>query len=641
MKYQSIRCLSMALLITIFPLMVGAADKEKAVRMQPWSLEDVQAALSASPSYHPFPTSNERDFWQQVIQDPRLRESLQGTLEQARSLAKEPLPPLPASLYLDFQRTGNRTRYQSPQGARTRFLSAFALAECLENQGEFLDPLMDTLWAFCEESDWCMPAHTPGLVDLDKMPIDLRASAIASQIALVNYELGDRLLPAVRKRIREEMDRRIFNPYLQRDDFWWLTGTNNWNAVCNGNVVCAALLMVEDRERLARIVTKAQNAMIHFLDGFGEDGGTGEGLGYWNYGFGNYVQAADQLHLYTEGKLDLFAPPLIRKIAAFPLQTELSPNHYPSFSDGGENNRFSTGLLCMLADRLQEPALRRFALSHRPDAFSTGSLESLFETLPALALTAEKKPFVPESYVFLNGIGWMISHVNPSEPNGLVLAALAGSNNESHNHNDVGNFIIHFQGESILTDIGAPEYDRDFFSSKRYEYLSARSLGHSVPMVNHCEQRAGQGTEALQVKSTHSRSEDTLRAEISLAYPPEAQLESLVRTIRLKRSGRDGWVEIQDAFRLKQEGLPIESAFITFGEVEIQPGGKVRVKANNADVEIQYDAKQLDAEVQEFDSHEAHLHVADRYPTVRRIVLKSKDSSRAQEIRVKIVPLKK
>ena len=64
----------------------------------------------------------------------------------------------------------------------------------------------------------------------------------------------------------------------------------------------------------------------------------------------------------------------------------------------------------------------------------------------------------------------------------VVLIAKAGHNDENHNQNDVGSFILHVNGESLLTDPGPGLYTRDYFRAARYEnvFCSGEIDAHAV-----------------------------------------------------------------------------------------------------------------------------------------------------------------
>lgn len=112
--------------------------------------------------------------------------------------------------------------------------------------------------------------------------------------------LGDELRAGLRERIREETLHNVVAPYEVRDDYWWLDPpTNNWNAVCNAGAVGTALYVEDDPERLARLVQKGVRSVEHYLAGFDEDGGTVEGVGFWNFGFDHYPLLSDLIESFT------------------------------------------------------------------------------------------------------------------------------------------------------------------------------------------------------------------------------------------------------------------------------------------------------------------------------------------------------
>jgi hypothetical protein len=139
---------------------------------------------------------------------------------------------------------------------------------------------------------------------------------------------------------------------------------------------------------------------------------------------------------------------------------------------------------------------------------------------------------------------------------GELIAALTGGNNdERHNHNDLGHFVVALAGEFIIPDFGAPSpYPGDFFGPRRYTYLAASSRGHCCPVVNGCEQRAGPDASG----SVHSWQPDQsphLELDLTTAYPPEAGLQSWIRRLEATSQG----VAIVDRF-LARPGSEIELA---------------------------------------------------------------------------------
>ena len=66
---------------------------------------------------------------------------------------------LPATLFLEYKRIGNRSNYEGVNGIRRNKLRNLVVAECAEGKGRFLDEIVNGLWATCEETFWGYPAH--------------------------------------------------------------------------------------------------------------------------------------------------------------------------------------------------------------------------------------------------------------------------------------------------------------------------------------------------------------------------------------------------------------------------------------------------------------------------------------------------
>ena len=140
-------------------------------------------------------------------------------------------PALPATLFLEFAREGNRSRFQASYFRRRNLLCDLVLAECVEGQGQFLDGIANGVWAICEESFWGVPAHIWvqrddfGLPDTTDPVVDLFVAETASLLAWTDYLLGptlDDVSPLIRPRIAREIDLRMLTPCLERDDFQWI-----------------------------------------------------------------------------------------------------------------------------------------------------------------------------------------------------------------------------------------------------------------------------------------------------------------------------------------------------------------------------------------------------------------------------------
>ena len=125
--------------------------------------------------------------------------------EIAEKYVDSPLPDQPDDLFLDFSRTGNRTRWQNVAGQRRGRLAPLVFAECVENQGRFLPAIEALIQALCAEKTWVMPAHDSRLTNFrgEAVDIDLASSALGWNLATTDWLLGDKLTPATRQLLRE------------------------------------------------------------------------------------------------------------------------------------------------------------------------------------------------------------------------------------------------------------------------------------------------------------------------------------------------------------------------------------------------------------------------------------------------------
>jgi hypothetical protein len=605
-----------------------------------YNIIDIEKILSEENPPPPFPPARDRTAWEKVRHDLGA-ETVAQYIANAENASEMPIPTLPATLYLEFITIGERTGYENPVSIRRAMLSTLTLAECLEYQGRFLEPLLNLVWAICEESSWAYPAHQYDLTDVEKPYIDLFATMTGRQLAEFDLLLGAEMDELVGKRIRYEVNHRLFKPFMTpHRQWWWMYNTldkrtNNWNAVCNGNIVSAAILLEQDNTRLAEIIARAARSLDDYLDTFDADGGSTEGPGYWSYGFGNYVLMAHLVEQRTSGRLDFLGSEQIRKISQFPARTILSHNLFVSFSDCDLHVSLRAPLLAFLAKRLDLPELMALAQQqpHEPSAPSVEEilpwgLRNLFWTL---ATTSE--PFIPTKQDWYEEMMWMVARYEPENPDALVLAVKGGHNQEMHNQNDVGSIIVHVNGESVIADIGRGRYTRAYFSDSRYEHFVCQSIGHSTPVPNGQQQGAGREYAAVLLDQRTNDTLDLMSIELKGAYPPEADLESLKRTVILYRDNPDGWVELIDRVTFATHAGNLDSVLTTLGDVVIA-SDHVILKGEQGTLRVEYDADSVGVRVQKMKD----VDLAEGLADVNRVIFTLAEATQTGEIRLNIYP---
>ncbi|MBI5282006.1 MAG: heparinase II/III family protein [Candidatus Solibacter usitatus] len=604
---------------------------QKRLLAQARTAEDVGRALVAREQWTPYPRSADRAAWEGLAAGTRTALVRAGEARLGQSW-----PSLPASVFLDFQRNGNRTRWEDLHFGRRNRLRGAVLAECVENKGRFLDEILDGLWLLSEESFWGVPAHIGmqkaggGLPDAGEPIVDLFAAETGNAIAWTDYLLGpqlERLSKLLRPRLRAEVERRLLEPLLTRSDFGWMgldparpTYVNNWNPWIVSNWLTVNLLMEPDGRRRAAAALKAMKTVDRFLDSYHDDGGCDEGPGYWSRAGASLFDCLELLHSASAGRLDFYGVPLVREIGRYVYRAHIAGDWYTNFADAPARVRPDGNLVWRYGRRIgdaQMAAHGAWAASRRTGELD--GLEAMGRKLDALFHQAElsaassgaKPPLVRD--VMLGGTQVFAARMKEGSTEGFYVAAQGGHNAESHNHNDVGNFIVFHDGEPVLIDVGVETYTAKTFSAKRYEIWTMQSAWHNCPTINGAQQAAGRKFEAHGFKNTTDDSGARLEMNIERAYPAEAGVRSWRREIALDRV--KGRVVLTDRYALSKRES-IELSLITTRAARVSGAGEVTLDGGYV---IRFD-KAWRAAIDEHSSEDARLK-PNWGPLVRRIRL--------------------
>jgi hypothetical protein len=531
-----------------------------------WDEHGLAQVLLPADRWRPFAGYGERALWEAIPGD----EKLAKIRAAERSLGKS-WEAVPATLLLEYKRNGNRSRYEAASFGRRKRLRDLALAECLEGRGRFLDDVLNGVWLICEETWWGVPAHLgmqkagTGLPDVEEPVVDLFAAETASLLAWVGWLLGDelrKLSALVPGRIDVEVERRILAPCRERNDFWWMgldtrqpRDVNNWNPWINSNWLTCALLL-EKAERRAAVVHKIVRSLDQFLDAYPADGGCDEGPGYWNRAGASLFDCLDLLHSASGGKIDVFENPLVREIGRYIYRVHVAGNYYINFADAPAKVDLAASTTYAFGRRIGDAKLSAqgafaLALQDRDD-----DEESMGRDLRTLFLSAEMRgaghspPLVGEAW--LPGIEVLSARRREGSTSGLYLAAQGGHNAESHNHNDVGNFIVYADGLPAIIDLGPESYTAKTFSAQRYEIWTMRSAYHNCPLIHGIEQSAGREFAARNVECRLAPAGPRFAMDLAAAYPKQAGVERWLRGWFLDREKNA--ITVDDEWSLDAEG---------------------------------------------------------------------------------------
>jgi hypothetical protein len=215
----------------------------------------------------------------------------------------------------------------------------------------------------------------------------------------------------------------------------------------------------------------------------------------------------------------------------------------------------------------------------------------------------------------------------------FYVAAKGGHNDESHNHNDVGTFIVYAHGEPVLIDAGAQTYTAKTFSSQRYELWNNQSAYHNLPTINGVMQKEGHTYMAGDVRYSSSDPSAQLNLDISTAYPPEAFVKSWHRSITLNRGEN---VSIIDDYELTKFIKPPTLNFLTPLETDLSNAGKIILSAGTGkNYMLTYPDENFEALMEIIPIRDNRMS-ASWGRELRRIVLKGTDQSLKGRVKITI-----
>ncbi len=610
--------LLLSLFLSVTALCLNAQVVPRNLLATRYSAEAVRTALLPRAEWTPYPRTP--DAWQKALPDT-LRQSLIREGEQA---AKQPIPALPATMALEFVRTTNRSHYEAASFARRNLLMDLVVAESVEGKGRFMDPIVDLVWAICEESAWGIPAHLGvqktgnGLPNTDDRTVDLFGAETGAIMALTDYLVGDKLAkisPLIRPRIYRETNERLLTPIQQANRYGWLKPTakvNNWNPWIMANWLTATLLLEPNADRRSQMTYAAMQGLDIYLNGLGENGGCDEGPSYWFAAGACVFDALDLLHSASNGKLNVYREPLIRNMASYVYKMHIDHAYFVDFADADPTLKPDGLMLYRFGKQISDDTLTRFGQwayqtfhvsestsnTHRTQGFHRQrQLQNL------LAIPQMVPPATP--FVGVRNVWFPDVQVMTARSDKLYLATHAGHNNESHNHNDVGDFILYVNGKPVIIDAGRGTYTGKTFSGKRYTDLWwTQSHYHNLPTVNGLAQPAGRQYEAQAVKYVPTANGAALSMDLAKAYPTGAGIKNWNRTVALDR--RRETVSVTDEYALAAPPSSLQQSFMTTCTADIATPGRVLLTmptalsgtAKPSTVVLQYDPKRWSVTVE-------------------------------------------
>ena len=564
-------------------------------------------------------------FWRDSIP----QEMRQSYIEYGEQYLGKQWTVLPWTVFAENKQTGNRVIYEAQCFEKRRQMAALVMAEIIEGRGRFMGDIIDGMGSFCEETWWGIPAHYPKAVPLSELQeVDLFNAETASLIVWTKYMLEkqfDTYSPDLNQRIDQEIERRILQPAVEKN-YWWKTAGMNWNPWICSNWLACVLICEKDEARKAEAINQIRKATQAFIDAYPEDGGCDEGPGYWDRAAASMFEIMRLLNYDS-------SEPKIQKMAAYAYKTYIGNDYCICFADAHENKAVQqVNIVYPFGLWLNDQTMRAFGAY-------LGRTRGVLTNPAALYNKSGNFPTLGRELFFLRYVRDFIAE-KPSEPllkdvwlpdlqimtarrGSLFVAMKGGTNGESHNHNDVGSFIVYAPQEHsplssslspLFIDPAVGEYTAKTFSDDRYSIWTMQSQYHNLPQINGIDQKDGKEYTAKMI--CHKDGQLTL--DIAGAYPAEAAVKSWKRTVAAMKSG----ISVTENYELSEYRQPTRLMLITLDPDAIK--------------RIHFDTNQLSATVEDISDKLDPVLQHMWGPKMYRIILTVKSAKTTNKIKYTI-----
>lgn len=601
-------------------------------------------------SWVPFPEYKNRREWEKIPKNLR-----DAYVTEGENYLEYQWKYIPVSHYLEFTKSGSRTIMEKPYRKNIQAFEALVLAELVEGKGRFLKDIINGIFYYSEQTYWGNSAHLSlqrvgaGLPDVLEPTIDLGVGKVAANLAWTHHFLEeeiDKVNPLILKRLRFEIDKKVLKPYYTRNDFGWMGYTNervnNWNPWCNYNALNCILLLEKDSITRSVNVQKSMLSVDEFLNYYKDDGGCEEGPSYWSHAGGKLFDYLELLFKGSQGKIDIYGEELVQNIGKYIYKAYINGEYFVNFADASAKLKSRPGTIYRYGKRINDTVMSAFGAflarkQHYGESTFKGKIELALDELFNLEEIKNARAREPILSDFCLPDTQIMAAREHRENQGFYFAAKGGHNAESHNHNDVGTFILYYEGKPALIDVGVDTYTAKTFSEERYSIWTMQSGYHNLPTINGMDQK--DGLEYKAQNSFYKAEKDSVfySMDISAAYPKEAKVAHWQRSYTLQRGKK---FEISDSYSLLENVGDTHLNLMAALEPTILKPGDIRLGRKKTGLSLQYNPETLKPTIENIaiDSHSRLYSIWGKQ--LYRIRFQVLSSSTEQDLNIWVQPVK-
>lgn len=594
------------LLLLNFTIAASYAYERRDLLQSKSSVNNLKFCLLPKEKWISYPDYTDRTQWKKIVGN-----NADMFIEKGVQALTYEWEVIKVTDYLAYERNGSRTIMEEPYNKNITTIAALLMAELSEGKGRFIDQLANGAFALCEMTSWSIAAHLPLQTTKSVIPnhneqiIELVSGDVGSLLSWTYYFFHkefDKLNPIISERLKNEIQKKILDPYMNIHHLWWMgfeyepgKTINNWNPWCNSNVLQCFVLMEEDPERLTMAVHKTMVSIDQFINYLNEDGACEEGPSYWGHAAGKLYDYLQILYDITGGKISIFNEPIVKNMGEYISRSYVGNGWVVNFADASAKLKPEADLIYRYGHAVKSNEMMQFAAylkSTGHDTVSSSNTRDIFRLLQTIYYSNTMKDV--ESLYNTPSYSWypqtQFCYIKNDE---MFFAVKGGFNSESHNHNDIGTFNLYFNNEPIFIDVGVGIYTKKTFSADRYTIWTMQSAYHNLPEINGYQQSFGERYKAKD--AIFNNVANTFSLDISGAYPQEANINSWKRIYKIQNKNT---LVITDQYDLKNVTSFNKINFLTRGNIEITTPGIISIRINNENIRLYYEKHKLDGKIE-------------------------------------------
>jgi hypothetical protein len=350
------------------------------------------------------------------------------------------------------------------------------------------------------------------------------------------------------------------------------------------------------------IIDKTVKSTDFFVNQYPDDGGCDEGPSYWNEAGGKLMRFIHVLNKLSTTSIDWKSQQLIYNMGSYISKVHIGENNFVNFADAFSKSIPDPESVYAYGSLYNDAALKSFGaylFGLQKQKLDNGNIIDFLETTSIYDSLTTVLPIAPLPAVSWFGDRQVLTARTKSESTkGLFLAVQGGHNAESHNHNDIGNFIVYAGGTPVFVDAGVGSYTAQTFSNKRYELWNMQSVWHNCPTINGVMQKEGIQYKASNVQYSQNAVGVSVSMDIATAYPAEAAVKKYERKFDFNQSKNT--MQLFENYELLEWKSPlIQSFLVAIKPTMEKPGQLLFALLDGGSLAFNYDAKLFDIAIED------------------------------------------